>query len=669
MDTLSFRQIHLDFHTSPHISDVGADFDPVRFAATFTRAQVSSVTLFARCHHGLSYYPSAVTPVHPGLQRPDLMGDMIQALHGQGIRAPIYVTVGWDEHAAMTHQDWLAVDRRGSLVGRTPLDVSERWRWLCLNTGYADYLAAQVQELLERYPVDGFFFDIVRQPSPGCVCNTCLTQMEVDGIDPQDDQALTKYSLVIARRLMDRLSSLTRQHHPDATLFYNSRTRLEALPERGMRPELSYMSHIEIESLPGGRWGYNHFPLFVRYFRPLIAAVVGQTGRFHRTWGDFGGVRAQAALEYEIFSMLASGARCSIGDQLHPRGVLEEPVYERIGAVYASVAAKEPWCAAARPLAELGVLLTTSRTAIGDVNKAAEADEGALRMLLELRHQFEVIDREADFTRYRVLICPDVVSFDDQLADKIRSYLSQGGKLLLTGASGLTPHGAAFALDEIGLDYLGPPEFDPDYVLPGESVGQHVPRMPLVQYGGSHRVRPRAETEVLSETVAPYFQRTWRHYSSHAQTPYDRPTGLPAATRTQNVVYVAAPLFTAYARHAYPIHRQLLGNYLALLLPRPLVRAALPTGGQATLLEQPDGRRIAHLLYYVWQRRAPDLDVIEDVVPVYDVELEVRTGHRPQRVYLAPEGRDLEFELDERTDVVRTRIPVVRGHQMVVFEP
>ena len=49
------RQIHLDFHTSPDIPDVGADWDPDHFAQTLTRARVNSVTLFATCHHGMSY--------------------------------------------------------------------------------------------------------------------------------------------------------------------------------------------------------------------------------------------------------------------------------------------------------------------------------------------------------------------------------------------------------------------------------------------------------------------------------------------------------------------------------------------------------------------------------------------------------------------------------------
>lgn len=661
---IPFRQIHMDFHTSPHIPDVGADFDPQAFARTLKAANVNSCTIFAKCHHGMSYYPTKVGVVHPALKR-DLMGEMIQALHAAGIRAPIYVTVTWDEWAAQEHQEWLAVAKNGQLVGRTPLTDEGRWRWLCMNSGYADYLAAQTEEILQNYQVDGFFFDIHRQPQPGCVCNTCLKEMLALGLNPEDDADLTQHSLLVGRRLMDRLSRLTREHQPEATLFYNSRTRIEAAPANGMKPEFEHMTHIEIESLPSGRWGYDHFPLFVRYFQPLHPELLGMTGRFHRTWGDFGGLKPEAAMEYEVFSMLALGAKASIGDQLHPRGVLEAATYERIGRVYGSVAAKEPWCTGARPLADVGVLMTTSPTTRGDIYRATAADTGAMRMFTELQQQFHFLDPEADFSQYPVLVAPDTVAFDPALTARVQAYLAGGGKLLLTGRSGLTPAGDAFALDEFGLDYGGEGDFKPDYIVCGPTVNAGIPDLPHVQYERGNKVTARPGTEVLAQNVAPYFQRNWRHYCSHHQTPYDKETGLPAIARRGNVIYVASPLFTAYHNQAYPVHRQIIGNCLNLLLGQPLVQTSLPSCGQATLLAQP-GRKVAHLLYYVWQRRAAELDIIEDVVPLHNVALAVRTGTAPRRVYLAPEGTDLEFTFAD--GVARCAVPTVRGHQLVAFE-
>ena len=87
-DFLPFRQIHLDFHTSELIPDVGIDFDPDEFADTLVRAHVNSITCFARCHHGWIYYDTALNPErrHPHLNR-DLLREQIEACHARGIRA------------------------------------------------------------------------------------------------------------------------------------------------------------------------------------------------------------------------------------------------------------------------------------------------------------------------------------------------------------------------------------------------------------------------------------------------------------------------------------------------------------------------------------------------------------------------------------------------------
>ena len=56
--SLRMRQIHMDFHTSELINGVGAQFDEEVFADVLKQAEVNSVTIFARCHHGMLYYPS-----------------------------------------------------------------------------------------------------------------------------------------------------------------------------------------------------------------------------------------------------------------------------------------------------------------------------------------------------------------------------------------------------------------------------------------------------------------------------------------------------------------------------------------------------------------------------------------------------------------------------------
>ncbi|NLG26101.1 MAG: hypothetical protein GX558_12145, partial [Clostridiales bacterium] len=109
MVQLSPRQIHLDFHTSEWVPDVAAQFDAAEFAQMVAAASISSMTVFARCHHGWLYYDSPKFPelVHPHLANRNLMVEQVAALHAVGVRAPIYITVQWDYHSATTRPEWL----------------------------------------------------------------------------------------------------------------------------------------------------------------------------------------------------------------------------------------------------------------------------------------------------------------------------------------------------------------------------------------------------------------------------------------------------------------------------------------------------------------------------------------------------------------------------------
>jgi hypothetical protein len=437
-----------------------------------------------------------------------------------------------------------------------------------------------------------------------------------------------------------------------------------------IHPTLNTYTHIEMESLPStGQWGYNHFPISARYTRTWGVPTLGMTGKFHTSWGDFSSLKNQAALEFECFQMLANGAACCVGDQMHPRGLLNGPAYDLIGKVYASVEAKEPWCVGAQAQAEIAVFNVEAVSAQeGNVDSA---NCGALRMLLESHQQFDFVDELVDWSGYRVLVFPDKVRFAPGLAARVKAYLAQGGKVIASYRSGLTPDGSAFALDEFGLAPLGDAPNTPDYVRALPELGAELEDTEYVLYDRGLAVRPTAGTKTLAQVWPPYFNRAWNHFCSHRQTPLNpaAPAPYPAVTvnAAGNVIYLAHPLFTGYRRQAPRWYKALFLAALRQLLPDPLVRCGAPTTAQVTLLRQPDaGRTVVHLLHYIPERRGLEFDTIEDVIPLYNVPLAFKTGQAPQRVYLAPSREALPFTYDE--GYVKVVVPQVVGHQMVVAE-
>jgi hypothetical protein len=57
MREFPFRQVHLDFHTSELIENIGSDFSKEQFQSALKKGHVNSITVFAKCHHGMFYYP------------------------------------------------------------------------------------------------------------------------------------------------------------------------------------------------------------------------------------------------------------------------------------------------------------------------------------------------------------------------------------------------------------------------------------------------------------------------------------------------------------------------------------------------------------------------------------------------------------------------------------
>jgi hypothetical protein len=650
---LRFRQIHLDFHTSPLIPAIGEDFRPDEFVATLKDAGVNSVTIFSRGHHGMCYYPSKVAPMHPHLKF-DLLGRMIEALHQAGIRAPVYTTVMWDEYVAEHHADWRAVDEQGRMDGAGPLQAG--WRRLCPNTPLLDYVNAQIEEVARNYEADGFFIDIMHYSDFGCFCTYCLREREKLGLDSARQEDRDKHAQMVIERAMDRFCSTIRAHRPQATIFHNGRVRV------GIRPELKYFTHLEIESLPGGQWGYSHFAVMSRYVRNLGRDYMGMTGRFHRSWGDFGTVRNQAALDYECFSMLAQGGKCSIGDQLHPRGKLNQAVYERIGQTYRSVAEKEPWCAGARPVTDIGFVSDAQYTYHGSVT---QTETGATHLLTQLHHQFDTLDWDSDFARYKVVVLPDNHRLDEGRARKLRDYLGGGGSLLLSHESGLDPEGKKFALGEVGLAYQGLAPDKGEYFEALAALGDGLPSMVHFWYEQGSAVKALPGTDTLARIWKSYFDRNYLHFSSHRQTAFEQATDRPAVAQHGKVIYISHPVFRIYARHSYAPHKLLVRNCLQRLLANPMIRTEAPSTAQITVMEQ-KGRRIVHVLHYAAERRTPDIDIIEDVIPLFNLKLALRADQRPRQVYLAPQRQSLKFDL--ANGYAEGVIPEVRGHQMVVFE-
>lgn len=661
---MRFRQVHLDFHTSGLIEGVGSRFDPGVFARAFKAARVDSVTLFSKCHHGLSYHPTKIGRTHPGLGF-DLLRAQIDALHGEGIATPIYLSAAWDEHAAFTHADWRIVTPDGHLPQSR--NDPTGWAYLDFASPYLDYLCSQIEEVLELYPDgDGIFIDICSQlPS---ISTYAKAKMEEGGLDWTSVEDRTRFGAEALDHFYQRVTDTVHARAPGKPLFFNS-----GHIRRGNRGHIAkYYSHLELESLPTAGWGYDHFPVSARYVDPLGIPFLGMTGKFHFTWGEIGGYKRPEALVYECGAMLAQGARCSIGDHLHPTGFVDRSTMAIIGAAYDWVEKREAWAVDSVNRAEIGLVsleaATYDASSIEAPAQKQASDDGATRILLEAGLTFDVLDLESEFSPYRLIILPDAVPIGSDLKRKLETYLAAGGRVLLTGKSGIDAE-RGFVLD-VGAAWEGTsPMAGGDYLLPTADWRPDGVDEPNFMYCPSERIRV-IDGESLGSVYEPYFDRTPKHFSGHINIPRrPDPSGYDGGSRKGGITYLAHPVFSIYTQVGAVRMLEMAERAIVNALGgHRLVTTSLPRAGRVTVRRQPALKRdVVHLLHatpalrgYLWNS---NIQPIQDLVTLRDIAVSLEVDGPVEAVRSVPDGTPLAFTLsDGRVSFI---VPEVTGVAVV----
>lgn len=283
---------------------------------------------------------------------------------------------------------------------------------------------------------------------------------------------------------------------------------------------------------------------------------------------------------------------------------------------------------------------------------------------IEVCHQFDILDSQSDFARYKVLILSDVIQVNQVLAEKINAFQTNGGALIASYKSGLNPAAEAFALKLLGVQLVGEAPFNPDFILPEGTIGKQLSPTEHVMYLRGLEVKLQPGTQQLAPVVIPYFNRTYEHFCSHRHTPSAGKVGYPGIVRNGRVIYFAHPIFTQYHENAPRWCKQLFLNVLEMLLPNPVVKVEGPSTLLVTVNEQAQLQRwVLHLLNYIPERRGADFDVLEDVIPIFNIPISIKAPKKVKSVAAVPQATDLQFA--EKNGRVEFVLPQIEGHQMV----
>lgn len=654
-----WRKIHLDFHNSRHIPSVGERFDAAEFGDTLLKANVDSIVVFAKDMHGYFYYPSKFGPVHPGLKF-DLLGAQVEACRKRNITVYAYYCTAWDNFLAEHHPEWL-VFKRDRTTYLPKFDQTPGWTALCVaQEGFVRLVEEHTREFVSKYPLDGAWFDMPYPIAGECFCKECLEQLRSLGRDPLDRRVQREHKQELETRFLERLYRAAQSARPGCQVDFNN----QAAYSLGGR--VKWMDNIDIEALPSAAsWGYYFFPLVTRYTRTFGLTNYGMTGRFKASWADFGGLKLPSQLDVECASIVANTARCDIGDQMPPSGRLDPAVYHVVGKSYQRIKALEPFLEGAAPVTEAALMV--KGLPLEHLN--SDANLGWVKALIECRIQFDVVEPDARWERYALIVLPEGLEVDEALAARLKTYVGGGGALIASHDAGLLGRSGKSWLESYGLTCAGLSQFKPAYMIPQENFTGDIPSYEYALYEGASQWIVSGAAKVVARLGEPLFQRSPQHYTSHQQTPFDHVTDYAAAAVSGRVALCGFPLGSSYYSQGYWVYRSLLKHLLKQVLPSPLLSSDAPVSTEITVNWQAGAkpRYLVHVVNWSANRGTPRHPVFHEE-PITLTGVKVKLNLPVQSLHVRAVVAGLDLTASRVGPAVEVLVPSVKVHEVLVFE-
>jgi hypothetical protein len=646
------RKIHLDFHTRPEVTGIGAGFDPESFADTLARAHVNALATPGKCQYGETYFDTALGHPHPGLVRPDLFPATVAACTARGIRVQAYFTLGLDDVAAAAHPEWRQRYKDGSYAA---------WgaKHICFASPYADEVVIpEALEMLERCPgLVGFWFDI-------CLyCNGAFYSESFERLArkrlkkrAKDDHQRWLLGRQIIRECCQRIDRAIRRRLPDAENYFNS------LASPGEQENIQLQPIQEVEN-PIFFGGPELMTSYARWLRWHGRPVIGLVSRFQGPWMDPGTLRTPDQLRFDVGRAVALGCHVSMGDHRHPDGTLDAEVYRRIEPIYRDVEACEPWLDEAVPCREAVLVTEVERGAPHIVPTLPAATLHAARMLEEIGVQFDIVTADEEIPDARLVITtgkiPDVNKGTALLV--IGSGTSVGEKGI--SAAGHVAHAGTTFFRCVPALGVGP--FAHAITLPFEPMGPDVTEglvgpplvgVPFFRPSASEGPTGKSEHAVLAEQL-----------TAASVTPPcpGREVLGPVIVQKGRVIHCALRLLDEQRETGSAFLREVLRALCERLLGRPLVRHDAGTSVAAHLHCVPRGYTL-HLLHWALERWDKKINSVAEFPRLGKINVELAIKERVRQVTLQPGGKALTFRQADGT--CRFTVPSMHVWQMVGVE-
>ena len=448
-----FERFLVGMEVGPTGAQSGSEGQDVDFARRFNGRDIVQASVRAHAQYIVmwgrdsewTYYNSKIEPKAPGLGDRDVLQETVDEARKHDMPVIVYCVLQYPNQTLRKHADWKARDHNGSPINHL----------VCFNSPYRDYVKGLLAEMA-AYGIDGFHLDMVDQgfgPPHGCWCDTCQNQFEAKygHAMPKGvtwDQAwdhMLEFRYDTSDRFEKDLTAYVRQLSPKLTVDYNYHGNPPFAWEVGQRP-VQHADNSDFVTGETGTWAFGALAvgLNAEFYRAATPGVPVQVAmqRSVRMYHDQT-TRPLNDIRWELFTLLAHGTFVTMIDKTAFDGWLDPVVYERTGSAFKEALAKREHFGQT-PVAEVGLYYSSrSRDWLGRDKPLAwmQSFLGAHKAMVYEHISFGILHDESvtldRLQAFPVVLIPNAGILSQREVTLLRQYVEVGGRLILTGQTGL----------------------------------------------------------------------------------------------------------------------------------------------------------------------------------------------------------------------------------------
>jgi hypothetical protein len=681
----SYRRNLIDMHIEDWDERFLSKLDPKNYVEMLKLANVESAMVYANSHVGYCYWPTKTGRMHRGIKGRDILGEIIDLCHKEGIDVIIYYSLIYNNWAYEQHPEWRMVGIDGKMSREHGL-WGGRYGVCCPNSpGYRKFVSDQIEELCRSYDFDGIFFDMTFWPMV-CYCPNCKRRYrEETGDDPPavinwDDPSWTRFQRKREEWLVEFASmatSVVKKYKPKVSVEHQCST----VPGSWVLGVNSLLLR-QCDYVGGDFYGgvlQQSFICKLYYNLTPNKPFEFMTSICYPGLGEHTTMKSEDLLAARAFLTIAHNGAFLAIDAIDPVGTLEDRRYHAIGEIYKELAKYEKYLGgelcqdvavyfsfdSKMDLAENGKKPLRPFEEVGVKVPHVEAVLGAADVLRTKHIPFGVICNLnlKELSRFQVVILPNVLRLSDEEAEAIIEYIATGGAVY---ASKFTLKSKLSKI--LGVSYMEETSEKFTYIAPTEEGRVLLPGItkeyPLSIPGSQIKAEFSSKEGVMATIALPYTnpQDPSKFASIHSNPPgvYTNYPAIVLRDFGKGRISWSSASIETYATQ-YIKHRSIFANLIKSLAQKPFsFETNAPECVEIIQFHQPDEKRyLINIVNFQSEIGLPN-------IPINDILLKLKVEGKPLKVISLPDEASIPF--NQKEEYVYVKVPTVRIFRMLALD-